>query len=1733
MEDVKLMDMLNNQGEDSLHIDVDLVNKKTGRSIEELLLEIPDEGFGDPDPDAPIIRKEDAPASTVVTIVAPEKGKAKATGSQVSRSNGSLESREGLLPGDKRKRQHRYRHWCRDKEEVTYTGRDVMGTVSQALFNVYTIDASEEDRQLKEEKEVIKLLDCGVIYPISDSKWVSPVQVVPKKSGVTVVKNAENELVPQRTVTGHRVCIDYRKLNATTRKDHFPLPFIDQMLERLAGHDYYCFLDGYSGYNQIAIANEDQEKTTFTCPFGTFAYRRMPFGLCNAPGTFQRCMVSIFSDYIEKIIEVFMDDFSVFGKNFDDCLNNLEIILKRCMETNLVLNWEKCHFMVKQGIVLGHIVSARGIEVDKAKVDIVRYLPSPTSVREIRSFLGHAGFYRRFIKDFSKISRPLCQLLQKDVPFHFDKECQAAFDKLKELLTSAPIMLPPDWSLPFELMCDASDYAVGAVLGQRKDKRPYAIYYASRTLNDAQMNYSTTEKELLAVVFALEKFRSYLLGTKVIIYTDHAALKYLMTKKEAKPRLIRWILLLQEFDKEVIKLLDCGVIYPISDSKWVSPVQVVPKKSGVTVVKNAENELVPQRTVTGHRVCIDYRKLNATTRKDHFPLPFIDQMLERLAGHDYYCFLDGYSGYNQIAIANEDQEKTTFTCPFGTFAYRRMPFGLCNAPGTFQRCMVSIFSDYIEKIIEVFMDDFSVFGKNFDDCLNNLEIILKRCMETNLVLNWEKCHFMVKQGIVLGHIVSARGIEVDKAKVDIVRYLPSPTSVREIRSFLGHAGFYRRFIKDFSKISRPLCQLLQKDVPFHFDKECQAAFDKLKELLTSAPIMLPPDWSLPFELMCDASDYAVGAVLGQRKDKRPYAIYYASRTLNDAQMNYSTTEKELLAVVFALEKFRSYLLGTKVIIYTDHAALKYLMTKKEAKPRLIRWILLLQEFDKEVIKLLDCGVIYPISDSKWVSPVQVVPKKSGVTVVKNAENELVPQRTVTGHRVCIDYRKLNATTRKDHFPLPFIDQMLERLAGHDYYCFLDGYSGYNQIAIANEDQEKTTFTCPFGTFAYRRMPFGLCNAPGTFQRCMVSIFSDYIEKIIEVFMDDFSVFGKNFDDCLNNLEIILKRCMETNLVLNWEKCHFMVKQGIVLGHIVSARGIEVDKAKVDIVRYLPSPTSVREIRSFLGHAGFYRRFIKDFSKISRPLCQLLQKDVPFHFDKECQAAFDKLKELLTSAPIMLPPDWSLPFELMCDASDYAVGAVLGQRKDKRPYAIYYASRTLNDAQMNYSTTEKELLAVVFALEKFRSYLLGTKVIIYTDHAALKYLMTKKEAKPRLIRWILLLQEFDVEIKDKKGSENVVADHLSRLVHAEDPLPLVETFPDEQLFGLQVSEPWYADIVNYIVSRKIPDTMSRAHRDRLKKTVKQYVWDEPYLWKYCSDQLIRRCVPEHEHNAILSFCHSKACGGHFGSKKTAFKVLESGFFWPTLFKDAHAYCLTCDRCQRTGNLSSRDQMPLSNIITVEIFDVWGIDFMGPFPSSFGFLYILLAVDYVSKWVEAKATRTNDSKVVADFIKSNIFSRFGMPRVLISDGGSQTTSVQVGKQRAIANETPEGESSHDEDPAEATAVLAPLAGGTYIPGLGDEASSGGLLISEIDEASVEAEGSALRAARFQHSTDEPRIEFPESPAAEMSDQAKGVVEGNYAEDERIEEPIELLALMTYDCAVNPPPLPPPPTRLEKLA
>nr|GFA33705.1 DNA-directed DNA polymerase [Tanacetum cinerariifolium] len=345
--------------------------------------------------------------------------------------------------------------------------------------------------------------------------------------------------------------------------------------------------------------------------------------------------------------------------------------------------------------------------------------------------------------------------------------------------------------------------------------------------------------------------------------------------------------------------------------------------------------------------------------------------------------------------------------------------------------------------------------------------------------------------------------------------------------------------------------------------------------------------------------------------------------------------------------------------------------------------------------------------------------KGGFTIVENEKNELIPTRLVTGWRVCIDYQKLNEATRKDHFPLLFMDQMLERLAQNEYYCFLDGFSGYFQIPIDPRDQEKTTFNCPYGTFAYRRMPFGLCNAPGTFQRCMLAIFYDMVEKTMEVFMDDFLVFGNSFENCLSHLDKMLQR-----------------------------------------------PT-------------------------------------------------------------------------------------------------HYASKTMTDVESNYIAIEKEMLAVVYAFEKFRSYLIMNKSIVHTDHFALKYLFAKKDANARLLRWVLLLQEFDFKVLDTKGAENLAADHLSQL---ENPYENVlnqkkinEAFPLETqsmvTFRGDSSASWFTDFANYRVGNFIVKGMSSQQKNKFFKDVKHYFWDDPFLFKICANQVIWRCVHGKEALDILEACHN--------------------------------------------------------------------------------------------------------------------------------------------------------------------------------------------------------------------------------------------------------------------------------------
>ncbi|GJT72150.1 reverse transcriptase domain-containing protein [Tanacetum coccineum] len=503
---------------------------------------------------------------------------------------------------------------------------------------------------------------------------------------------------------------------------------------------------------------------------------------------------------------------------------------------------------------------------------------------------------------------------------------------------------------------------------------------------------------------------------------------------------------------------------------------------------------------------------------------------------------------------------------------------------------------------------------------------------------------------------------------------------------------------------------------------------------------------------------------------------------------------------------------------------------------------------------------------------------------------------------------------------------LKDLPSHLEYAFLEGTDKLPIIIAKNLDEDKKDQLLTVLKSHKRAIAWKISDIKGTFQRCMMAIFHDMIEETMEVFMDDFSVFEDSFSSCLSHLDKMLKWCEDTNLVLNWEKCHFMVKEGIVLGHKISKSGIEVDKAKVDVIAKLPHPTIVKGIRS----------------------------------------------------------------------------SVLGQRKTKHFQPIHYASKTMTEAQSHYTTTEKELLVVVYAFEKFRSYLVLSKTIVYTDHSAIKYLMVKPDAKSRLLWWILLLQEFDVDVRDKKGAENFAADHLSRLEnpHQSDleKKDITETFPLETLgmvtFRGDSSTPWFADFANYHAGNFMIKGMSSQQKKKFFKDVKHYFWDDPYLFRICADQVIRRCVYGQEAVDILTACHNGPTGGHHGANYTAKKVFDSGFYWPTIYRDAHDLVTRCDTCQRQGKISQKDEMPQNAIQVCEIFDVWGIDFMGPFPSSRGNKYILVAVDYLSKWVEAKALPTNDARVVVKFLKS-LFARFGTPRAIISDRGTHFCNDQFTK------------------------------------------------------------------------------------------------------------------------------------------
>ena len=637
-----------------------------------------------------------------------------------------------------------------------------------------------------------------------------------------------------------------------------------------------------------------------------------------------------------------------------------------------------------------------------------------------------------------------------------------------------------------------------------------------------------------------------------------------------------------------------------------------------------------------------------------------------------------------------------------------------------------------------------------------------------------------------------------------------------------------------------------------------------------------------------------------------------------------------------------------------------------------------EKIEKCIDDMLDQGVIRP-STSPWASPVVLVKKPDG------------------SDRFCADLRRVNAITKKDSYPLPRIAESLDALAGTQYFSSMDLMSGYWQIEMDPESREKTAFVTHAGLFEFNVMPFGLCNAPSCFQRLMECVLRGLNWRIALIYLDDVLVYSRTFDEHLQHLRLVFDRFREAGLKLKPRKCFFGQKHVKFLGHVISPEGVQPDPAKIEAIKKYPVPRKVKDVRAFLGLANYYRKFVKDFAKIAGPLHELTKKGLKFQWTNECQAAFDLLKTALTQAPILAYPDFTLPFDLYVDASDDALGMVLGQIQNGREVVIAYSGRKLLPAEKNYGVTEREALAAVAGVKYFQPYLYGRKFTIYTDHNAVRWLMNIREPTGRLARWALLLQQYDFEIVHRSGKSNGNADALSRREYYS-VLAALDTsgVQTDRIKDLQRKDPALADIIEYLEFEDLPEDSKAAKK--LLYTIEQYYLDPDgilcHIWipggKRVPTPRSQLVVPSSLRHEVLINAHDLPTGGHLGVNKTYAK-LRDRYFWPKMYMDVQHWCLSCEHCAKKKSPKQRQTAPLLPIPVEAPFEKVSCDISGPWPVTHNNnRYILVFVDMCTKWTEAFAIPNIEAKTVAEIFVNEIVSRHGAPRVLLSDRGSNFLS-----------------------------------------------------------------------------------------------------------------------------------------------
>ncbi|UYV79891.1 hypothetical protein LAZ67_18000994, partial [Cordylochernes scorpioides] len=1509
----------------------------------------------------------------------------------------------------------------------------------------------------KIDKELDRLEKSQIIEKVNASDWSTPL--------VTVIKS-NGEL---------RLCGDFKNnLNNCIEDEKYPLPTIETMLGNLGGNKIFTKLDLSSTYHQIEMDEASKNLIVVSTHRGLYRYNRLPFGISPASAIFQRCMDSLFHDVPNTVI--YLDDIFIGSKDEQEHYRILKMIFDKLKELNFTLNKEKCLFLKKDICFLGHIINEDGVRPDSKKLEALERCKKPFDKTSLKSFLGMLSFYSKYIPNMSTLAGPLYQLLKKDNRWKWSSQCEKAFLNLKLTLLNSQALIHYSMKLPLTLTCDASAYGISGVLCHIVEGEEKPITFVSRTLSSAEVKYSQTEKEALAIVFATSKLRQYLFGRKFVLKSDHKALTTVFGNKRLLPPLIanrlhRWALELSNFDfdirytnKDTMLCADAFSRLPLEEiNSREDNIDLVTHDISFLNVTPLDHLIIEEETNKDpvlNKLKEYLLEDPQLAKKDETMKPFLSK-LENFSVLQGCIFVDSraviprtcqdqmlkllhqsHIGINRMkSLARssvwwpkmdsqiEEFVKECSPCmhhqtappaentpwPRTNQPWQNTPTSLDKppverllsyVPRTFVNCLNS---EFIQKTFgrnECGRRHFQVGDKvlftrallprdikntdqfvsecrriealhrrrvtpakyerlpnvaSLDVCDDNTDLssmirqIVREEVQRALAARREEpriatiedmtqieennvCETDVSLRVANGKIIKPKGrcslkldlnglqenfefIVLEDCSHDVILGLDFLKLSRAVIDSAEDTLFLEEFlVEDTPKNNSPLyaereyriepasCQLIEvlsRDISDNAAvvAESQKGLSLERELMAPCSIisltsnrgkLWMANWNPYPKIIPQGMHVADGVVI---EDSQLCVLAEGNHVGTDIGHSEDSKIAEILNIDDSLDDFQKEKLRNLLRNYRDIFDFR----KKEAsktdnvKHRISTGDHLptkqrpyrvapaeRQIIQEEVNKMEEIGIIQP-SASPWASPVVLVRKKDG------------------SWRFCFDYRRLNKITKKDVYPLPRIDDTLDCLQGARFYSSMDLQSGYWQIDVEEADREKTAFINPDGMYEFKVMPFGLCNAPATFERMMDGLFKGLKWTICLCYLDDIVVFSDDFEEHLRRLQLVLGCLRKAGLCLNSGKCRFGAKTITVLGHEVSGDGICLYPEKNRAVRDFPRPKSLKEVRSFLGLSSYYRRFIPNYAHIAQPFNALLKKDSVFSWNIEERHAFEVLKSALISEPVLGHFDHSSPTEIHTDASNYGIGAVLAQIQKGKERAIAYASRTLNKAERNYSTTERECLAIIWAIGKFRPYVFGRQFTIVTDHHSLCWLTNLKDPCGRLARWALRLQEFDVTVVHKSGRKHQDADCLSR---------------------------------------------------------------------------------------------SPLNSRHLGFTKTYDRIRKK-FYWPGMYRNVRKYVAHCPDCQRRKRQPQLPPGLLQPIpVPIAAFEKVGMNLLGRFPTSMcGNRWIIVCTDYLTKFAITKALPTSESVEVAKFFIKDVILKHGAPREVITDRGRNFISSMI--------------------------------------------------------------------------------------------------------------------------------------------